>query len=62
MFSKQQKREISDKVQVILQDTKHVELPDGEISFHLHVDGKESWSWADICNNGAFNETSTVNE
>lgn len=53
MFSIRQKREIADKVQKILRDTKHLELPDGEIKFHLHVDGAEGWSWADIRNNGA---------
>lgn len=53
MFSIRQKRDIATKVQDILQDTKHPELPDGEISFSLHVDGAESWSWADIQNNGA---------
>lgn len=53
MFSVRQKREIADAVQKILRDTGHPELPQGEISFHLHVDGAESWSWADIRNNGA---------
>lgn len=51
MFSVRQKREISDKVQAILRETGHPELPKGEISFNLHVDGAESWSWADIRNN-----------
>ena len=54
MFSIQQKRDISDKVQKILRDTKHPELPEGEINFHLHVDGKEDWSWANIVNNGGI--------
>jgi hypothetical protein len=53
MFSVRQKREISDAVQKILKATGHPELPDGEINFLLHVDGAESWSWADIRNNGA---------
>lgn len=53
MFSVRQKREIADRVQAILRDIGHPELPDGEISFHLHVDGAESWSWADIHNNGS---------
>jgi len=53
MFSVRQKREISEKVQTILRETNHPELPKGEIEFHLHVDGKESWSFADILNNGA---------
>lgn len=51
MFSVRQKREISDAVQKILRATNHPELPDGEIQFHLHIDGAESWSWADILNN-----------
>jgi len=53
MFSVNQKRQIADAVQKILRDTRHPELPVGEISFALHVDGAESWSWADIRNNGA---------
>ncbi len=53
MFSVAQKREIADKVQRALRETGHGELPDGEVSFELHVDGAESWSWADIRNNGA---------
>ena len=51
MFSVRQKREISEKVQKILKETNHPELPNGEISFNLHVKGAESWSWADIRNN-----------
>ena len=54
MFSVRQKREIAEKVQAILRATGHPELPAGEISFHLHVDGAASWSWADIKNNGAI--------
>ena len=53
MFSVRQKREIAEAVQKILRDTGRPELPQGEIGFHLHVDGSEVWSWADILNNGA---------
>ena len=53
MFSIQQKRHISEQVQRILRETEHPELPKGEISFSLHVEGAENWSWADILNNGA---------
>ena len=53
MFSKRQKREISESVQKILKDTNHPELPKGEINFLLHVDGAEGWSWADIRNNNS---------
>jgi len=58
MFSTEQKRSISETVQKILKETGHDELPDGEIRFSLHVEGAESWSWADICNNGAVSEPS----
>ena len=53
MFSVDQKRRISTAVQVLLRATQHPELPEGEISFHLHVDGAKWWSWADIKNNAA---------
>ena len=56
MFSARQKREIADKVQKILRETNHPELPVGEITFSLTVAGKEEWSWANISNNGAVVE------
>ncbi len=58
MFSVQQKRDISEAVQKVLRATGHPELPEGEIPFNLHVDGAQSWSWADIRNNGAVAEPS----
>jgi len=60
MFSVRQKREIAHAVQKILRETNHPELPEGEIQFMLHVDGAESWSWADIRNNGTIT-TSDIN-
>lgn len=56
MFSLNQKRIIAEQVQRILQETHHPELPQGEISFHLHVNGAEAWSWADIQNNGSVKD------
>ncbi len=53
MFSVQQKREIADAVQQILRAPNHPELPAVEILFTLQVSGTESWSWAEIKNNGA---------
>ena len=53
MFSVREKRDIAAKVQAILRETSHSELPEGEIQFALHVDGAQGWSWADIRNNGA---------
>jgi hypothetical protein len=58
MFSVNQKRMISSAIQKILRDTNHPELPSGEISFSLHVDGAEAWSWADIKNNGSVENPS----
>lgn len=60
MFSIREKGDIADKVQKILRETHHPELPEGEISFALRVTGAESWSWADIRNNGAV-ENPSVN-
>lgn len=54
MFSIRQKHKISEAVQKILRETNHPELPEGEISFYLHINGAEGWSWADIENNGAI--------
>ncbi len=56
MFSVRQKQLIAEKVQSILRDTNHPELPKGEIKFTLHVDGAEDWSWADIQNNGVYKD------
>ncbi len=53
MFSIHQKREIADKIQSLLRETNHPELPEEEIGFVLHVNGAEDWSWAIIHNNGS---------
>ena len=53
MFSVREKRRIAEQVQVILRETHHPELPQGEIHFTLRVEGAEAWSWAEIRNNGA---------
>jgi len=53
MFSMREKREISERVQEILRQTGHPELPGTEIQFHLHVNGAQEFSCADIKNNGS---------
>lgn len=58
MFSVREKREISEKVQQILRETGHPELPESEITFMLAVAGAEGWSYAQIQNNGAVKEPS----
>jgi hypothetical protein len=55
MFSEKLKGLISVAVQGILKATKHSELPEGEVTFILHVDGKTPMSWANITNkNGRY--------
>ena len=44
------KKELVEVIQTLLQNVNDSELPDGEISFILHVDGAEGWSWANIRN------------
>ena len=53
MFSNEEKREIAEKVQQILREMNHPELPKEEIIFMLNVHGAESWNWAEIRNNVA---------
>lgn len=50
MFSPELKEEISQKIQKLLSETNHPELPPGEIHFLLHIDGAKKWSWANIRN------------
>lgn len=52
MFSAREKQLISNGIQEVIRATAHQELPDGEIDFDIHIKGKESWSWANIKNNG----------
>jgi hypothetical protein len=63
MFSVRQKRLVAEAVQQILKATNHPELPEGEISFNLRVEGAESWSFANIKNNGEYRDKSpSINE
>jgi len=54
MFSTSQKQKISQNIQDILRETNHPELPNSEIKFTIRIEGAESWSWAEIQNNGAY--------
>ena len=56
MFSVAQKRHLAEVVEKALLEICHPEMPDSRPRFHLHVDGKESWSWADIEPNWTFDE------
>ena len=52
MFSVRQKRDIANKIQQVLRDTGHPELPEGEIQFSIYVAGNSNSSWGRIQNNG----------
>jgi len=56
MFSVAEKKLIAEKVEKILLDLKHPEMPTSKPKFMLHVDGEESWSWADIEPNWVFDD------
>ena len=56
MFSVAQKRQIAEAVEKVLLDLHHPEMPTEKPRFRLHVDGAESWSWADIEPNWTFDD------
>lgn len=59
MFSAAQKCQIAAAVEKILLDLNHPEIPKERPSFSLHVNGAESWSFADIVPNWTFNKINT---
>ena len=54
MFSVAEKKEIARKIEELLLALKHPEMPTEKPTFTLHVEGKESWSWADISPNWIY--------
>lgn len=56
MFSVAEKRMLAAVVEKALLDLGHPEMPNFKPRFKLHVDGKASWSWADIEPNWQFDE------
>lgn len=62
MFSQTEKQKIATEIERLLLSLNHPEMPKERPNFHLHVDGAESWSWADIKPNWTFGGTPpTVN-
>ena len=63
MFSVEQKKHIANIIEKTLLDLKHPEMPEDKPNFSLHVDGKESWSYADIDPNWTYDENNkpTIN-
>ena len=54
MFSTEEKQHIASEIEKLLLSLNHREMPKDKPVFHLHVDGKEVWSWADIKPNWLF--------
>jgi hypothetical protein len=55
MFSLAQKQEIAAEIEKLLLKFDHPEMPSEKPMFKLYVQGKESWSWANITPNWVFN-------
>ena len=55
MFSIKQKQEIAEAVERVLLSFEHPEMPTERPEFTLNVNGKESWSWAEIRPNWTYN-------
>jgi len=56
MFSIKEKRYIAEQIEKLLLSLNHPEMPKEKPVFKIHVDGKESWSWADIEPNWVFDD------
>lgn len=57
MFSVSEKMMIAEKIEKILLDLKHPEMPIEKPKFVLCVDGKKIWSYAEITPNWIFEKT-----
>lgn len=60
MFSAREKQMIAAAVEKALLEIDHPEMPKERPDFKLHVDGKESWSWADIEPNWKYENGGTT--
>ena len=61
MFSVVEKMKIAEVVEKVLLELNHPEMPKEKPVFKLHVDGKESWSWADIEPNWKYDDANPPN-
>ena len=57
MFSMREKQHLATVIERALLDLKHPEMPLEHPQFHLHVEGKETWSYAEIDPNWTFGTT-----
>lgn len=51
MFSVKEKQHLAQIVEDAIKALNHPEMDNANVKFLLHVDGKESWSFADIHEN-----------
>ncbi len=56
MFSVAEKRKIAEEIEKLLLSLNHPEMPNEKPDFKIHIDGKESWSWADIEPNWKYDD------
>lgn len=56
MFSMKEKQHLSAEIEKLLLALNHPEMPAERPRFHLHVDGKAAWSWADIEPNWTYED------
>ncbi len=62
MFSLHQKIWLAREIEKLILSLHHPEMPKEKPHFKIHIDGAESWSWADIEPNWTFeNKTPGVN-
>lgn len=53
MFSVKEKQHLANVVEKAIRELNHPEMDNNNIHFNLKVEGKESWSWANIHSNSS---------
>lgn len=56
MFSVNEKQHIATEIEKLIRELNHPEMDNDNIRFNIHIDGRESWSWADIKDNKTVKE------
>lgn len=57
MFSQAQKQKIAEEIEKLLLSFNHPEMPKTCPNFFIHIDGVQSWSFAEIKPNWHFDST-----
>ena len=56
MFSVDEKKKIAGEIEKLLLSFNHPEMPKEKPVFKIHIEGKESWAWADIDPNWVYRD------